>query len=399
MRITIRAGRPRLVAGEVGTMSLVRTLGIAGAELQHLRPILAVAAGQRVSAGDLLFSDRKRPWIRVVAPMAGTVSRLESGPRRGISALEITVEGDDARRFDPAEARQPEGLAALMVASGLWIALRTRPFGRIPDPASRPDALFVTLAEGVDGAPDPSAALQGCEGWFRRGLAALPLLSPGSIYLCHPPALALPDLPGVRPAAFRGGLPSDHIHALHPVAHGGMVWQLDWQEVVALGHLLETGRIWSQRVVALSGPAALRPGLILAPVGARLHDIAAGRLKDMPLRLSAGGRAASFLRPGMTRILALPHRRTAPPGAFRRLIAPRLAALIPNPWDEAAAPRGILPVPLLRALASGDAAKARALGVLGLVEEDLAALNARLGGNPDYPALLRQTLDELEASA
>lgn len=61
-------------------------------------------------------------------------------------------------------------------------------------------------------------------------------------------------------------------------------------------------------------------------------------------------------------------------------------------------PPGILAVPLLRALASGDLTAARDLGVLGLIEEDLMALNARLRGHPDYRVLLRQTLDELEAT-
>ncbi len=393
------AGRPSLMAGPVGEVPPGGPVGIAGADLQGLRPVLAVAEGQRVAAGELLFSDRKRPWIAAVAPVAGVVRRLEPGPRRGISMLEIEPEGEAARAFPTDAAGDREGLVALMTAAGLWTGLRSRPFGRIPDPAGHPEALFVTVTEGQAGAPDPEALLPGFDTWFHRGLAALPALGP--LHLCHPPGLSPPVLPGVRATAFRAGLPSAHIHALHPVAHGGMVWQIHWQEVVALGHLLETGRIWPQRIVALSGPAAARPGLIAAPIGARLHDIAAGRLRDMPLRLLAGGAEGvqmPFLRPGIRRIAAVPHREAARPGLFGRLTAPRRAALIPNRWDEALAPRGVLPVPLLRALAAGDAAAARDLGALGLVEEDLAAMGARMGG-PDYPALLRQTLDELEATA
>ena len=40
---------------------------------------------------------------------------------------------------------------------------------------------------------------------------------------------------------------------------------------------------------------------------------------------------------------------------------------------------------------------ARDLGALGLIEEDLAAISHRLRGDVDYPALLRSTLDALEA--
>lgn len=395
-----------LISGPVEAVDPKGPLGFFGSELPALRPVLSVEKGQRVAAGTRLFHDRKRPWIVAVSPVAGIVSRLDPGPRRGIAALEVTPDGDDAVGFDVSASGSREGLIDLMVQSGLWPSVRTRPFGRIADPAGIPEAIFVTATEACDGAPDPDPVIEACADQFWRGLRALPVLCGGRTYLCHGAGLALQDALGVTARLFVGGLPGAHIHALHPVAHGGIVWQIGWQEVIALGHLLETGRIWPQRIVSVSGPAVTHPGLVAAMPGASLHDIAAGRLADAPLRLLGGsaenGVATPFLIPGVRQITALFHDGPSTrPDGLRRLLGSRRPALIPNFWDEKAGPAGILPVPLLRVLAAGDAEAARSLGVLGLVEEDIAALNARLGAcngdGLDYRVLLRQTLDELEA--
>jgi len=60
--------------------------------------------------------------------------------------------------------------------------------------------------------------------------------------------------------------------------------------------------------------------------------------------------------------------------------------------------RRLFPVPLLRALQLGDAERARELGALELVEEDLAALSSACVSNSDYGRLLRRVLDQLEAA-
>ena len=54
-------------------------------------------------------------------------------------------------------------------------------------------------------------------------------------------------------------------------------------------------------------------------------------------------------------------------------------------------------VPLLRALQLGDVERARDLGALELVEEDVAALSQACLSNSDYGRLLRIVLDQLEA--
>ncbi|MGJ8868734.1 NADH:ubiquinone reductase (Na(+)-transporting) subunit A, partial [Salmonella enterica subsp. enterica serovar Kentucky] len=46
-----------------------------------------------------------------------------------------------------------------LLDSGLWTALRTRPFSRIPVPGSRPAAIFVTAIDTNPLAADPSPVI------------------------------------------------------------------------------------------------------------------------------------------------------------------------------------------------------------------------------------------------
>lgn len=72
-----------------------------------------------------------------------------------------------------------------------------------------------------------------------------------------------------------------------------------------------------------------------------------------------------------------------------------IPALIPNGVHERVAPPGILPIPLLRALSTGDVDMARHLGALALVEDDMALLSHVDGAGTDYGVMLRAVLDEL----
>ena len=68
-------------------------------------------------------------------------------------------------------------------------------------------------------------------------------------------------------------------------------------------------------------------------------------------------------------------------------------ALIPITDLDSATPPGILAVPLLRALLVGDVERARDLGALELVEEDLSLLSYTCASKTDYGPLLRNMLE------
>jgi len=76
---TIRRGLEIPVAGEPvqqipGTVFFPPAVALLGADFQGLRPGLAVREGERVEAGQVLFSDKNRPGVVFTAPCTATVA-------------------------------------------------------------------------------------------------------------------------------------------------------------------------------------------------------------------------------------------------------------------------------------------------------------------------------------
>ena len=393
----------------------VTAAALLGADYPGLRPALAVAVGDRVKVGQVLFNDRAQPRIAFVAPISGQITSIEHGPRRSLSALVIHRDADDpdiAGVGKPVDDSNPESLREALLSRGLWPAFRTRPFGRIPAPDAVPRAIFVTAIDTEPQAPDPRVVLASQDGVFRRGVALLTLLTEGTVHVCQSPGPPLAEETGrVRITSFAGlhpaGLAGSHIHALHPVGPGtGEVWSIDCQDVAAIGYLAMTGAYAPSRIVSLAGPHARPPMLVRTAMGASIRDLAA-RMGDggVPARVLSGsvlsGRDAAWLgryhrQVAVVDAVAQPERR-----GWRVIFGsgqgPR--PIIPTRALETALPSGFLAVPLMRALAVGDVEAAARLGALELIDEDTALLSALCTSGSDYGALLRRVLDTLAEDA
>lgn len=391
----------------------VRSVGLSGHDCPGIRPEFKVSPGQRVLAGETLFVDRKRPDIAFTAPAGGTVRSIDLGRRRAMDLLVIDIDGAEALVFERPDTDDADAIRALIMRSGLWPSFLARPLGRIADPASSPDAIFVTAVDTDPLAADPRIAIGLDRASFRLGTSILPLLTPGRVFVCTSPGSPVADDLGdrVMEVAFSGphpsGLPGTHIHFLHPVRRAS-AWTIGYQDVIAIGHLLRTGRLPRDRVVAVTGPMVSRPSLVRAPLGASLDELLDGELVDGPARAISGsilsGREAAYLGRYHNQITVTvrdeePERR-GPIAVLHRFLSGKPdAAIIPREAFERAFPFDIPPVPLLRALSIGDVDTARELGCLDLVEEDLALLSHLCTTGTDYGALLRQVLDEVEARA
>lgn len=399
-------------APHYGTETVItpRSIALLGADMPRLRPDIAVTKGDRVVAGDLLIADRHRPELRYLAPVAGTVSAVQRGPRRSFERLVLDTDpSGETRQFAVPKTLEREPLVRLLIEAGLWTSLRARPFDHVPQPADQPDALFVTAIDTRPLAPDPAKIIAPRAAWFERGLAALRLLTEGKTYLCQRRGAGISAPGGIETAEFAGGHPAGlvgtHIHFLHPVGAKGVVWHIGYQQVLAIGHLLETGTLWSERIVGIAGDGVRAPVLAATLPGADLHDLVNDRLAEGPVRIFSGspidGHVGRYLAERHSQISVLRH---APPDERRLPVRRALdflrhgsGAVVPNGWHERAAPPGILPIPFLRAISVGDTETARRLGALELGEDDMALLTHANGGGTDFGQLLRQVLNDLEA--
>lgn len=387
----------------------ITRLALLGSDYRGVNPELLCQAGDEVRAGGTVMRDARRPAIQVVAPRSGIVRKVERGSRRKLVALHIDVDDTlDAHEFTQPASMEKEAQREFMLETGIWSSLRTRPFGNIPDPAAEPAALFITALDAEPQAPQPALIIEAWAPEFSAAVNALACISSAPLYLCHAPDYKprFDSESGAISAVFEGGpcagLPGVHIQALCPIGFaGGEVWHIGYQEVIALGHLLLHGKPWLQRVISLGGEAVDKPRCLQVSAGAAIDDLLAGEVSDGPLQVLAGSaihgrpldRGQAWLTAGQRQLTVT--RRAADEASGED---PGVSALIPGDWLEALAPPGILPVPLLRALQLGDAERARELGALELVEEDLAAISSACVSNSDYGRLLRRVLDQLEAA-
>lgn len=387
-------------------------VALQGADYPGVRPLLRVEVGDHVRTGQTLFVDRKRPEIRFVAPGAGVVTAIEFGRRRVLEALTIDLDGDDGIALDVPKNFTRENVRTLLLESGMWPAFIARPFGRIPDSDSIPDAILVTAMDTNPLAADAHFIIEHHSKPFRAGLELLGWLTEGTIFVCQAPGtlLAGEESECLKSVQFAGrhpaGLPGTHIHQLSPVSANHTVWHIGYQDVIALGVLRTTGKYWPERIVALAGPGVQNPALVRTRLGVRLADLLADELRSDDLQIVSGpllsGRKAAFLGRYHTQVLVLPEAQAVrKPNWHARVMGTanhgKPVPLIATGALERAMMLDILPVPLLRALSVGDTEAAERLGCLELVEEDIALLSYACASGVNYGVLLRDVLNELEA--
>ena len=423
------------------TRTIVRSVALLGVDYIGLRPRIVVREGERVALGQPLVTDKNDARIRYVSPGSGTVTAINRGPRRALLSIVITLEGDDEVEFN---AYEPGDLASLseseirenLLASGLWTALRTRPFSRVPAPDARPDALFVNAMDTNPLAADPEVVIAQDQEDFLNGLRILGKLGENGLFLCKAADVEIPggQLPGIQVADFTGphpaGLTGTHIHHLAPVINGRTAWYINYQDAMAVGRLFTTGHLPVERIVALGGPVVKRPRLLRTRLGASLRELTEQELEDVECRVVSGsilsGRRAadvlgylgryhlqvSVLAEGRQRHflgwLAPGSRRFSASRAFLYSLLPRRLlplttsqngsprAMIPVGVYEQVMPLNMLPTQLLRALVVGDTEMARQLGCLELDEEDLALCSFVCPSKYDFGPALRETLTHIE---
>ncbi len=387
----------------------VSRIALLGDDYRNVSFELLLGEGDSVAAGAAVMRDARRPAIRFCAARGGRIVKIERGARRRLVSVQIEVDDDaGVLALKPPQTPERASLREFLLSSGCWASLRTRPFGNLPHPDADPAAIFVNALDTEPGAPEADPILDACADEFDRALQALAQISDAPVYVCHAPGrqFAAAPAPQIRYVAFDGGVTAGlagvHINRLCPIGFGGgEVWQLGYQDAIAIGHALLHGNIWPHRVVALGGDAIKQPATLLVPPGASIDELLRDQVAEAPLRLLAGselfGRPVartSFLAAGQRQLSVLEDR-SGDSGTDQR----EAGVIIPGDRLEALAPPGIYPVPLMRALQLGDAERARQLGALELLEEDLAPLSrACLSGN-DYSALLRGVLDQLEGGA
>jgi len=418
----------------------ISTVALIGDDYVGMRPKMLVNEGDKVKLGQPVFQDKKTEGVIFTSPGAGTVKAINRGEKRKFESMVIELSGDEEVTFkthtDLGELDR-QVIEDQLVESGLWTAFRTRPFGRTPNLGTEPNSIFVTATDTNPLSPEPELIIAKHTSLFISGLQVVRQLTEGKTYVCTRDDSRVPGdaIPNVEMEQFSGphpaGLAGTHIHMLDPVGPTKTVWTIGYQDVIAIGHLFATGKIMTERTVAVGGPVVGKPGLYQTRLGASLSQLIGpadvnlnnarvisgsvlcgrkseevtdylGRFHNQVSILEEGNHREflGWQKPGfdkfsVTKIYG---------GSFLKDTLFKLTtstggshrAMVPVGTYERIMPLDILPTQLLRALLSGDTDDAQALGALELSEEDLGLCSFVCPGKNNYGSILRENLTLIE---
>jgi len=418
----------------------VSSVAVLGNDYIGLKPTMLVKEGDTVKMGTPLFEDKKNPGVIVTSPAAGKIAAIHRGAKRALISVVVNVEGDAAEEYPfPKDADlntlSAEQVRETLIKSGLWVAFRTRPYGKVPSVSTTANSIFVNAMDTNPLAVNPSVIINEFASEFAAGVSVLAKFDI-PVYVCQAHGAKLPDLNaiGVEVASFAGkhpaGLSSTHVHNIDPVNNKKTVWTIGYQDVIAIGRLFTIGRLDARRYVAVAGPYVNSPRVFSTRAGAKISDLVDGRTKEGKKRIISGSVLNGHTAAGETDYLGRYDNQVsvieenddrefmgwATPGISKfsalnvfisSVLKPKTfsitssqngspRAIVPIGVFERVMPLDILPTPLIKSILVKDTDAAQELGCLELVEEDLALCSFVDPGKHDFGPVLRSTLTQIE---
>ncbi len=442
--ITIKKGLDLPIAGAptqvINDGKAIKKVALLGEEYVGMRPTMHVRVGDEVKKAQILFEDKKNPGVKFTSPVSGKVIEVNRGAKRVLQSVVVEVAGDEQITFDKFEASQLAGLdrAAIktqLVESGLWTALRTRPFSKVPAIESSTKAIFVTAMDTNPLAAKPELIINEQAEAFVAGLDVLSALTEGKVYVCKSgSSLPRSAQSNVEEHVFDGphpaGLAGTHMHFLYPVNAQHVAWSINYQDVIAFGKLFLTGELYAERVISLAGPVVNNPRLVRTVIGASLDEVTDNEIMPGEVRVISGSVLSGVHATGPHAYLGRYHLQVsvlregrdkeflgwAMPGKNKFSVTRSFLghlfkgqlfnmttstngsdrSMVPIGNYEKVLPLDMEPTLLLRDLCAGDSDSAQSLGALELDEEDLALCTFVCPGKYEYGQLLRECLDKIE---
>lgn len=419
----------------------VTSVAVTGFDYVGMKPSMLVNVGDKVKIGQSLFSCKKNVGLVFTSPGAGTVKAINRGDKRAFQTMEIELDASEEQvEFKSYKDKAPadytrEETKALLIESGSWASIRQRPFEKVADLNANPSAVFINAMDTNPLTPATYVAIERNHENFLNGVAVLSKLTDGQTYVCQDAKAPIPfvEMDGVKTELFKGPHPAGnvgtHIHFLDPAGMEKPVWHVGYQDVIAIGALFATGKLFLERMITVAGPYANKPRYVKTRLGACMKEIAQGEAKAGARVISGSvfnGRTQDEVfhylghyhnqitiieedtkrellgwhKPGFDQFSVkniyvskmMPWKKFA----FGSNTNGSLRAMVPIGSFEKVMPLDILPTQLLRSLVAKDTDLAQDLGALELAEEDLALLTFVAPGKVDFAPILRDNLTTIE---
>jgi len=406
-------------------------------DFHNLLPKLEVAVNDKVKAGTALFYDKYHPDIKFTSPVSGTVQAINRGERRRI--LDVVISPDEEFEYqefvqaDPSTLTREEIIHYLQ-SSGLWPAIRQRPYNLMANPSDTPKSIFISAFDTSPLAPDYDFLLKDLNSEFQTGINALLKLSGGKVHLnldsTYPASTVFANAKGVQINKFNGPHPAGNvgtqIHFVDPINKGEIVWVISPQDIVTIGRLFIQGRYDASRIIALTGSEVKNPRYYKSIAGSCIRSLTDGNVREGNQRYISGnvltGTRVSqngFLGYYDSQITVIPEgnhheffgwfspglskfsisrsflSKLVPRNEFRidtNIHGGKRALMITGSFEKVF-PMDIYPMQLLKAISIEDIDLMEKLGIYEVVEEDFALCEFIDTSKTDIQTLVRKGLD------
>jgi Na+-transporting NADH:ubiquinone oxidoreductase subunit A len=413
------------------------TYGVRPVDFPGLIPKLDVKPGDTVSTGSPLFHDKLKPSVIFASPVSGKVISILRGDRRKLIEIVVEKEGNeylDFGVFDP-DAIGREKIRDLLLISGLWPAIRQRPYHVVADPDNVPKSIFISGFDTSPLAPDYNFIMENSPASsFRTGIKVLKKLTDGKLHFVldgrNDSAALLKNSEAAEVSYFSGPHPAGnvgiHIHHLDPLNKGEIVWFVNLQDVIAIGRLFEEGRYNHERIIALTGSEVLQSGYYRIKSGAAVSSMVKDNVRPGNLRYISGNvltgtsiGAEGHLGYYDSQVTVIPEGDYfeffgwMKPGfskfSFFRIFASKLfpsrnyrldtnfhggeRAFVLTGQYEKVVPMDIYPMQLLKAILSEDIDLMENLGIYEIAEEDFALCEFICPSKIEIQSIVRRGLE------
>ncbi len=416
---------------DIAFTSPAQSVAVVPDDFHGIIPRMEKKEGDAVAAGEPLYHDKNDEAIKVVAPVSGIVKEVRRGERRHINAIIISPEGNAAVTHDP----QRPALDVLL-ASGLWVMLRQRPYDVVPSPGVRPRDIFVTAFDSAPLAPDLDVVLGDKSKFIAKGVEVLSGLTDGKVYIGTRKGQSI-EATGAVVTTFVGPHPAGNVGVQAantvPVNKGEVVWTLDIVTLARIGELFTTGKVSHDTVVAVDGEMVQQPRYVKTVMGADLATVLKNEAINVAQSRFISGNVLTGVKVEADQWLRAPYRHVTiipennDPDEFMGW-----AALSPNRFSiyrtfttwlrglgkpvsmdsrikggeraivrtgeyDAMLPMDIYGEFLIKAIISGDIDKMEQLGIYEIAPEDFALAEFADTSKLELQRIVREGLDKLRA--
>ena len=341
---------------------------------------------------------------------------------------------EDFGAADPS-AIPREQIVEKLLKSGLWAAIRQRPYHVIANPEETPKSIFISGFDTAPLAPDLDFILQDSLELFQIGVNALKKLTQGKVHLNLKQDNSKSVLSGTKDVEinrFKGPHPAGNvgiqIHHLDPINRNEAVWYVQPQHIVMIGKLFKEGKYDASKTIALTGSEVKDPKYYKIIQGACIENMLKDNLLNEHVRYISGNLLVGekiekdgYLGFYDSQLTVIPEGDYyeffgwAAPGfkkfsysrAFFSWMMPKKRysldtnmhggkrAFVMSGEYEKVLPMDILPVHLLKAILIEDIELMENLGIYEVAEEDFALCEFVCTSKTDVQAILRKGLDFL----